>query len=356
MKNNIHNYLKYKIFVSGAAETSKCPENSLFKGKEIGREVARRKIVLMNGATTGFPLWAAIGAKEENGFVVGISPASNIKEHIELLRLTMGSRDVSVRIHGSAGLGVAGPSSDIDLFILVGEKDQYEDRYQALMSQYEDEHRTQSELHGAEYRARFEDRPDLAEEERIHEFFEKSGVKLENQRKLGPDGMRMDAIFLRIPELVKGLERISAKLIKGEELGGNPDFWNFYNTAFVFGSRPIFEAEEGVDAKLRNSILTTILTSESGKILWNIIRSMFEKYFVDYENNITTSDPYYKNINPNKVKRAFQEILTKEGIPEEKQERTKSFMRQKRKQIQLPTFEDLQKIKSQVLSTTLREL
>ena len=104
MKNNIHNYLKYKIFVSGAAETSKCPENSLFKGKEIGREVARRKIVLMNGATTGFPLWAAIGAKEENGFVVGISPASNIKKHIELYNLPTDYNDIIIY----TGLGYSG--------------------------------------------------------------------------------------------------------------------------------------------------------------------------------------------------------------------------------------------------------
>ena len=48
---------------------------------ETGRWIARKGAVLITGATTGLPLAAARGAKEENGEVIGFSPAINWKEH-----------------------------------------------------------------------------------------------------------------------------------------------------------------------------------------------------------------------------------------------------------------------------------
>lgn len=94
MENNYH--LKYKICVSGAAETDHCPADALYKAKEIGREIARQKAILVNGATTGFPYWAAIGAKEENGFVIGISPASSEAEHTEIYKLPLDYLDMII--------------------------------------------------------------------------------------------------------------------------------------------------------------------------------------------------------------------------------------------------------------------
>ena len=82
-----HTHLKYKICVSGAAETLHCAPNALEDTKELGREIIRQGAVLVTGATTGAPLWAAIGAKEVNGFVVGLSPASSELEHVKKYRL-----------------------------------------------------------------------------------------------------------------------------------------------------------------------------------------------------------------------------------------------------------------------------
>ena len=58
-----HIHLKYKICVSGAAETGHCAPDALDKAKELGKEIAKHGAVLVNGATTGFPFWSAMGAK-----------------------------------------------------------------------------------------------------------------------------------------------------------------------------------------------------------------------------------------------------------------------------------------------------
>src|SRR3989338_466413 len=43
--------------------------------------------IAVAGAATGIPYWAAKGAKEANGIVVGISPAKNEEEHLEKYKL-----------------------------------------------------------------------------------------------------------------------------------------------------------------------------------------------------------------------------------------------------------------------------
>ena len=50
--------------------------------RDLGAELARRGYVLITGACPGLPHEAAIGAKSEGGFVVGISPGLNLEEHI----------------------------------------------------------------------------------------------------------------------------------------------------------------------------------------------------------------------------------------------------------------------------------
>ena len=64
--------------------------------KELGREVVRQNGVLVTGATTGFPLWVAMGAKEEGGTSIGFSPASTEKEHVEVYRLPTEYMDIIV--------------------------------------------------------------------------------------------------------------------------------------------------------------------------------------------------------------------------------------------------------------------
>lgn len=103
-KDKTHIHLKYKICVSGAAETGHCAPDALEKAKELGRQVVNHKSILVTGATTGFPLWTAIGAKEADGFVIGISPASTEKEHAETYNLPLDYHDMIVY----TGFGYAG--------------------------------------------------------------------------------------------------------------------------------------------------------------------------------------------------------------------------------------------------------
>jgi uncharacterized protein (TIGR00725 family) len=94
--NNKHNHLKIKIGVSGAAETGHCGIDALDKAKELGREIIRQSGIVVTGATTGFPLWSAMGAKEERGVSIGLSPASSEKEHVEVYRLPIDYMDLII--------------------------------------------------------------------------------------------------------------------------------------------------------------------------------------------------------------------------------------------------------------------
>ncbi len=85
-----------KIGVSGAAETGYCGLDAYEKAKEIGREIARQGGVITTGATTGFPMYAAMGAKDECGFSIGFSPAANEREHVEVYKLPLEYMDVVV--------------------------------------------------------------------------------------------------------------------------------------------------------------------------------------------------------------------------------------------------------------------
>ncbi len=89
-------HLKFKICVSGAAETGHCKAEAMAKAKELGREIIKHNGILVNGATTGFPLWAAMGAKEEGGIVIGVSPASTEKEHIRAYKLPVEYTDMVI--------------------------------------------------------------------------------------------------------------------------------------------------------------------------------------------------------------------------------------------------------------------
>lgn len=91
-----HDHLDYKFAVSGAAETGHCGLDAFEKGKALGREIARHGAALVTGATTGFPLWAAIGVKGENGFSIGFSPASSEKEHVEVYNLPLDYMDLII--------------------------------------------------------------------------------------------------------------------------------------------------------------------------------------------------------------------------------------------------------------------
>ncbi len=96
MKPSPHTHLKYKIAISGAADTGHCGPNVLELTKELGREIIWQGAVLLTGATTGAPYWAAIGAKEAGGFVIGLSPAVSETEHIKKYRLPVDYHDMII--------------------------------------------------------------------------------------------------------------------------------------------------------------------------------------------------------------------------------------------------------------------
>lgn len=88
--------LQCTIAVSGAAETGHCAPDAHDKAEAVGREIAKASIILMTGATTGIPYWAAKGAKEEGGFVIGFSPAASETAHLKTYRLPADYHDVIV--------------------------------------------------------------------------------------------------------------------------------------------------------------------------------------------------------------------------------------------------------------------
>lgn len=88
--------MKYKIVISGAAETKHCQADVLDKAKEIGKEIIRQNGVLITGATSGVPYWAAIGAKEEKGIVIGVSPAESKAAHEKVYRLPIDYHDLII--------------------------------------------------------------------------------------------------------------------------------------------------------------------------------------------------------------------------------------------------------------------
>jgi uncharacterized protein (TIGR00725 family) len=93
-----------KIGVSGAADTGYSGLDAFEKAKELGREIAKSGSVITTGATTGFPMYAAMGAKDECGFSIGFSPASTEREHVDLYHLPLEYMDVILY----TGFGYAG--------------------------------------------------------------------------------------------------------------------------------------------------------------------------------------------------------------------------------------------------------
>lgn len=97
MDNNIcHTTYKYKICVSGAAETGHCGPDAFETAEELGKEIVRHDAVLVTGATTGFPYWSAKGAKSEGGIVLGISPAITEEDHVKNFQLPTDYHDLII--------------------------------------------------------------------------------------------------------------------------------------------------------------------------------------------------------------------------------------------------------------------
>ena len=85
-----------KIGVSGSADTTYTGLDAFEKAKELGRSIARQGAIITSGATTGFPLYAAMGAKDECGFSIGFSPAATEEEHVQTYKLPLEYMDVVI--------------------------------------------------------------------------------------------------------------------------------------------------------------------------------------------------------------------------------------------------------------------
>lgn len=73
---------KYKIGVSGAEKIGHCQKGAASKAREIGRQIARHKGILITGACWGMPYEAAFGARAAGGISIGVSPAISEIEHM----------------------------------------------------------------------------------------------------------------------------------------------------------------------------------------------------------------------------------------------------------------------------------
>lgn len=75
-----------KICVSGAA-AGRAAEEGKADALAVGHELAVQGAVVLTGATTGVPAYAAQGASRAGGEVIGFSPAHTLKEHVKKYRL-----------------------------------------------------------------------------------------------------------------------------------------------------------------------------------------------------------------------------------------------------------------------------
>lgn len=78
----------FKIGVMGGA-LGNHGEEVLKKAEAVGKAIAEKGCILIYGATIGVPLKAADAAKKQGGFVLGVSPAQNEKEHLERYQLPL---------------------------------------------------------------------------------------------------------------------------------------------------------------------------------------------------------------------------------------------------------------------------
>ncbi|MDP3901467.1 MAG: LOG family protein [bacterium] len=87
---------KYKICISGSAVTDSCEPGAIEKAELLGKEIAKRGLVLVTGATTGIPQWSAKGAKEAGGVVIGLSPAVSEEDHVNNFKLPVDYHDLII--------------------------------------------------------------------------------------------------------------------------------------------------------------------------------------------------------------------------------------------------------------------
>jgi uncharacterized protein (TIGR00725 family) len=77
-----HTGVQIRIGVMGSAHPSDIPHIAEMC-RRLGRAIAARGCCLLTGACPGLPHETVLGAKHAGGHIVGISPASSLREHVE---------------------------------------------------------------------------------------------------------------------------------------------------------------------------------------------------------------------------------------------------------------------------------
>src|SRR2546425_1923842 len=110
--------MKIKIGVMGSATEAASPVIAEV-ARSLGEAIAARDLILLTGATTGVVHLVGKTARDAGAFHIGISPAENEREHVEVLGLPTDACDAIVY----TGFGLKGRnvvlvrSCDVVIFI-----------------------------------------------------------------------------------------------------------------------------------------------------------------------------------------------------------------------------------------------
>ena len=112
------------VGVMGASENDALSESEKSRLTELaeglGAALAKRGCILITGATTGLPDLVAKAFRKHGGFALGVSPASDRREHLERYRLPDDGSDVIVYTgFGYKGRNVINVRSS-DIVIIFG--------------------------------------------------------------------------------------------------------------------------------------------------------------------------------------------------------------------------------------------
>jgi uncharacterized protein (TIGR00725 family) len=115
--------MKIRIGVMGSGlekNEQHITKKSMQLAYDVGREIARHNCILVNGACGGIPYEASKGARDGDGFVMGVSPAENLKEHVQKYNFPTDVYDIIVY----TGFGFKGRNvvnvTNCDAVIIVG--------------------------------------------------------------------------------------------------------------------------------------------------------------------------------------------------------------------------------------------
>ena len=115
--------MKLKIGVMGSGlerGEQRLSKTALKLSYAIGKEIARHNCILVNGACGGIPYESSRGAKEADGFVMGVSPAENLHEHVHKYKFPTNVYDLIIY----TGFGFKGRNvvnvTNCDAVIIVG--------------------------------------------------------------------------------------------------------------------------------------------------------------------------------------------------------------------------------------------